>query len=298
MRSRAVGGEVTYVVNRNINFTNVCVKRCGFCAFSRTGGKSDEGYFLPLEEILRRATEAQELGATEVCVQAGLPPNMHPDLHLHAFSPEEVLWGAKRSNLAIRDYLLKLKDAGVDSLPGTSAEILDNELRAQVSKGRPEAEDAGDFATPQLPRVRSTCYEIVRRFQNPAVIVGSSLSEEQGEMSHSALDVVDAKSFGSFHQLISSPDHRFASKRASKRVTTNTTTTGLGGVRGVHLARTGNARHFSSEPDCMDGCVRDPLKNQETSLSSVSRRRITYSPSFTLVPTFECFNLCTYCHSD
>ena len=117
-------------------------------------------------------------------------------------------------------------------------------------------------------------------------------------MSHSALDVVDAKSFGSFHQLISSPDHRFASKRASKRVTTNTTTTGLGGVRGVHLARTGNARHFSSEPDCMDGCVRDPLKNQETSLSSVSRRRITYSPSFTLVPTFECFNLCTYCHSD
>lgn len=155
MRSRSAGPEVTYVVNRNINFTNVCVKRCGFCAFSRTG-VDHEGYFLPLDEILRRADEARNLGATEVCIQAGLPPNMqgslyesiarsikerHPDMHIHAFSPEEVMWGAKCSGTSVRDFLLRLKDAGVDSLPGTSAEILDNDLRKAVAKGRLSVED-------------------------------------------------------------------------------------------------------------------------------------------------------------
>eukprot|EP00434_Breviolum_minutum_P023225 symbB.v1.2.020483.t1/scaffold1729.1/size181395/20 len=155
MRTRTVGQVVTYVVNRNINFTNVCVKRCGFCAFSRTG-VDHEGYFLPLPEILRRADEAKRLGATEVCIQAGLPPNMqgslyesiarsikenHPDIHIHAFSPEEVLWGAKCSNTSVHDFLLKLKDAGVDSLPGTSAEILDNDLRKVVAKGRLSVEE-------------------------------------------------------------------------------------------------------------------------------------------------------------
>ena len=155
MRSRSVGPEVTYVVNRNINFTNVCVKRCGFCAFSRTG-VDHEGYFLPLDEILRRADEAKHLGATEVCIQAGLPPNMegslyesitrsikerHPDIHIHAFSPEEILWGAKCSNTSVHDFLLRLKDSGVDSLPGTSAEILDNDLRKAVAKGRLSVEE-------------------------------------------------------------------------------------------------------------------------------------------------------------
>jgi len=155
MRSRSAGPEVTYVVNRNINFTNVCVKRCGFCAFSRTG-VDHEGYFLPLDEILRRADEARSLGATEVCIQAGLPPNMpgslyesiarsikerHPDMHIHAFSPEEVMWGAKCSGTTVLDFLLRLKDAGVDSLPGTSAEILDNDLRKAVAKGRLSVEE-------------------------------------------------------------------------------------------------------------------------------------------------------------
>ncbi|CAE7593396.1 cofH [Symbiodinium sp. CCMP2592] len=150
VRARNVGQEVTYVRNRNINFTNVCVKRCGFCAFSRTG-IDQEGYFLPLEEILRRAGEAQALGATEVCIQAGLPPDMdgslyptiaralkseYPSLHIHAFSPEEVLWGARRSHCSVEEYLLQLKEAGVGSLPGTSAEILDDDLRHQVAKGR------------------------------------------------------------------------------------------------------------------------------------------------------------------
>ncbi len=150
LRRRAVGDLVTYVVNRNVNFTNVCVKRCGFCAFSRTHHDT-EGYFLPLAELLRRAREAHDLGATEVCIQAGLPPKMDgnlyleicravkaelPDMHIHGFSPEEVLYGSVRSNCSIEDYLARLKDAGVGSLPGTSAEILDDEVRRRISPGR------------------------------------------------------------------------------------------------------------------------------------------------------------------
>ena len=150
LRRRAVGDAVTYVVNRNINFTNVCIKRCGFCAFSRDF-RQEEGYFLPVNEIVRRAKEAWDYGATEVCIQPGLPPQMEgdlyirlceaikeelPDIHIHGFSPEEVLYGSIRSRCSIREYLEGLKAAGVGSLPGTSAEILDQELRDQISPGR------------------------------------------------------------------------------------------------------------------------------------------------------------------
>jgi FO synthase subunit 2 len=150
LRKRRVGDVVTYVINRNINFTNVCIKQCGFCAFSRDF-REEEGYFLPIDEIVRRAREARALGATEVCVQAGLPPDMDAktyenickaiknevaDIHIHGFSPEEVLYGATRSNLPIKEYLLRLKEAGVNSLPGTAAEILDQKLRDKVSPGR------------------------------------------------------------------------------------------------------------------------------------------------------------------
>ena len=150
LRRRAVGDVVTYVVNRNVNFTNVCIKRCGFCAFSR-GHREEQGYFLPLDELVRRAKEAWDLGATEVCIQAGLPPKMDgnlyldvcravkaelPEMHIHGFSPEEVLYGATRSRCSIAEYLARLKEAGVGSLPGTSAEILDQELRDRISPGR------------------------------------------------------------------------------------------------------------------------------------------------------------------
>jgi FO synthase subunit 2 len=150
LRRRSVGDTVTYVVNRNINFTNVCIKQCGFCAFSRDF-REEEGYFLPNEEIVRRAKEAAGLGATEVCIQAGLPPKMDgnlyvdickavkkelPDMHIHAFSPEEVLYGAVRSESKTGDYLKMLKEAGVGSLPGTAAEILDQQLRDTISPGR------------------------------------------------------------------------------------------------------------------------------------------------------------------
>ena len=150
LRRRSVGNVVTYVVNRNINFTNVCVKRCGFCAFSRDY-REEEGYFLPVSEVVRRSVEAWEYGATEVCIQAGLPPQMEgdlyiqisraikkelPDIHIHGFSPEEILYGAVRSKCSIGDYLAELKHAGVGSLPGTSAEILDQSLRDELSVGR------------------------------------------------------------------------------------------------------------------------------------------------------------------
>ena len=150
LRKRRVGDIVTYVVNRNINFTNVCIKQCGFCAFSRDF-REEEGYFLPTDEIVRRAKEARTLGATEVCVQAGLPPDMDAntyenickaiksqvgDIHIHGFSPEEVLYGATRSKVSIKEYLQRLKDAGVNSLPGTAAEILDQTMRDKISPGR------------------------------------------------------------------------------------------------------------------------------------------------------------------
>lgn len=150
LRHEVAGDLVTYVVNRNINFTNVCIKGCGFCAFSRDF-REEEGYFLPEEEIIRRAREAWDLGATEVCVQAGLPPKMDGDMyinltraikaalpmiHIHGFSPEEVLYGSIRSGRTIREYLAELKAAGVGSLPGTAAEILDDELRDRIAPGR------------------------------------------------------------------------------------------------------------------------------------------------------------------
>ena len=150
LRRRSVGDTVTYVINRNINFTNVCIKHCGFCAFSRDH-REEQGYFLPIEEVVRRARQAWDLGATEVCIQAGLPPKMDgyyyvdltraikkalPDIHIHGFSPEEVLYGSVRAACSIADYVRALRDAGVGSLPGTSAEILDDEVRRVIAPGR------------------------------------------------------------------------------------------------------------------------------------------------------------------
>src|SRR2546421_5371488 len=150
LRRRQVDDSVTFVVNRNVNFTNVCIKHCTFCAFSRDHGE-EEGYLLPVEEVVRRAREAAELGASEVCIQAGLPPKLDgrfyidltraikaalPGLHLHAFSPEEVLYGSVRSGLPIKEYLAELRAAGLGTLPGTSAEILDQEIRDRISRRR------------------------------------------------------------------------------------------------------------------------------------------------------------------
>lgn len=166
MRRRQAGDVVTYVVNRNINFTNVCVKSCRFCAFSRDL-RSEQAYFLDAEEVVRRAREAVEFGATEVCVQAGLAPDADgriyidlcqaikralPDVHVHGFSPEEIKYGALRARMSIREYLSELRAAGLDSLPGTSAEILDDEMRERISPGR--------ITTSQWIEVIETAHEL------------------------------------------------------------------------------------------------------------------------------------------
>src|SRR5437773_6666355 len=150
MRRRQAGDVVTYVVNRYFNYTNDCINHCTFCAFSRDH-REEDGYLLPLAEVGRRAAEAASLGATEVCIQAGLPPKLDgryyidltraitaalPTLHIHAFSPEEVLYGTVRSGLSIREYLTELKAAGLGTLPGTSAEILDQAIRDVIARGR------------------------------------------------------------------------------------------------------------------------------------------------------------------
>ncbi|RMF15802.1 MAG: 7,8-didemethyl-8-hydroxy-5-deazariboflavin synthase subunit CofH [Candidatus Dadabacteria bacterium] len=161
LRREQAGDLVTYVVNRNINFTNVCVKACKFCAFSRDL-RSEQGYLLPTDEIIRRTAQARDYGATEVCLQAGLAPTVDgsnyielcrtvheaiPDVHLHAFSPEEIRYGVQRSKLPLVEYLTALKDAGLGSLPGTSAEILDDTLRRRIAPGRISTQEWIDVIT-------------------------------------------------------------------------------------------------------------------------------------------------------
>ena len=149
-RAEVNGDLVTYVVNRNINYTNICTYSCGFCAFSKTSTKAgtrDRPYILPFEEIAERAREAVQNGATEVCLQGGIHPSYTgetyigilaavkracPSLHVHAFSPLEVSSGAKTLGVTVRDFLARLKDEGLGSLPGTAAEILDDEVRALI----------------------------------------------------------------------------------------------------------------------------------------------------------------------
>ncbi|HXZ65402.1 MAG TPA: bifunctional FO biosynthesis protein CofGH, partial [Streptosporangiaceae bacterium] len=150
LRRDACGDEVTYVVTRNINFTNVCYTGCRFCAFAQRRTDAD-AYTLSLAQIGDRAAEAWDAGATEVCMQGGIHPDLPgtayfdiaaevkrrcPDLHVHAFSPMEVMNGASRTGLPVREWLIRARDAGVDSLPGTAAEILDDDVRWVLTKGK------------------------------------------------------------------------------------------------------------------------------------------------------------------
>ncbi len=150
VRRDTVGDDVTYVVNRNINFTNVCYTGCRFCAFAQRRTDAD-AYSLSLSEVADRAREAWEVGATEVCMQGGIDPALpgsaylelaravksgSPDLHLHAYSPMEVVNGAARMGVSISEFLVEAREAGVDSLPGTAAEILDDEVRWVLTKGK------------------------------------------------------------------------------------------------------------------------------------------------------------------
>ncbi|MBS4754557.1 bifunctional FO biosynthesis protein CofGH [Nocardioides sp. zg-ZUI104] len=150
LRREVVGDAVTYVVNRNINFTNVCYVGCRFCAFAQRKSDAD-AYSLSYEEVADRAQEARELGASEVCMQGGIDPELPasayfdiaaavkrrvPGMHVHAFSPMEVVNGTARTGLSIEDFLIKAREAGLGSLPGTAAEILDDEVRWVLTKGK------------------------------------------------------------------------------------------------------------------------------------------------------------------
>ncbi|MDX2701952.1 bifunctional FO biosynthesis protein CofGH [Streptomyces sp. PA03-6a] len=150
VRRDAVGDEVTYVVTRNINFTNVCYTGCRFCAFAQRRTDAD-AYTLSLSQVADRAEQAWQLGATEVCMQGGIHPDLPgtayfdiahavkervPGMHVHAFSPMEVVNGATRTGLSLREWLTAAKEAGLDSVPGTAAEILDDEVRWVLTKGK------------------------------------------------------------------------------------------------------------------------------------------------------------------
>jgi len=150
LRRNAVGDEITYVVNRNINFTNVCYTGCRFCAFAQREIDA-ESYTLSLEEVADRAQEARAYGATEVCIQGGLHPSLPgefyfgildaikarvPDIHIHAFSPMEVLNGSTRLGISFREFLEECRARGLGTIPGTAAEILDDEVRWVLTKGK------------------------------------------------------------------------------------------------------------------------------------------------------------------
>jgi len=150
LRKETVGDEVTYVVNRNINFTNVCYVGCRFCAFAQRRTDAD-AYSLSLDQVADRAEEAWNLGATEVCMQGGIDPQLPgtayfdlaaavkervPGMHVHAFSPMEIVNGSNRTGLSFEDFLIKARESGLDTIPGTAAEILDDEVRWVLTKGK------------------------------------------------------------------------------------------------------------------------------------------------------------------
>jgi len=165
IRRRLVGDIVSYVVTRNINFTNVCFVGCKFCAFG-VGPHHETAYFLSLDEVAQKSREAEQWGATEVCIQGGLPRNLPPfyyrdilravksatpKMHCHAFSPMEMVYGVELTGMPIRDYLLMLKGNGLDTLPGTAAEILDDGVRHVLSRNK--------LSTAQWREVIETAHE-------------------------------------------------------------------------------------------------------------------------------------------
>src|SRR5437016_1994189 len=171
LRCELAGNIVTYVVNRNINFTNICFVGCKFCAFSR-GPRESDTYFLDPQQVAEKAVQAWELGAAEVCIQGGLPRGLPPfyyrdilravksavpGMHIHAFSPMEIVYGIELTGMALRDYLSMLRDNGLGTLPGTAAEILDDEVRHVLSRNKlSTAQWQEVIRTAHSCRIRST----------------------------------------------------------------------------------------------------------------------------------------------
>ncbi|MEJ6537463.1 MAG: bifunctional FO biosynthesis protein CofGH [Mycobacterium sp.] len=166
LRRDIVGDDVTFVVNRNINFTNICYTGCRFCAFAQRKGDAD-AFSLSAQEVADRAWEAHVAGATEVCMQGGIDPELPvtgyadlvravkarvPSMHVHAFSPMEISNGVTKSGMSIREWLISLREAGLDTIPGTAAEILDDEVRWVLTKGK--------LPTSQWVEIVSTAHEV------------------------------------------------------------------------------------------------------------------------------------------
>ncbi|MGK8555534.1 bifunctional FO biosynthesis protein CofGH [Nocardia gipuzkoensis] len=187
LRRDTVGDDVTYVVNRNINFTNICYTGCRFCAFAQRKGDAD-AFTLSMDEVADRAWEAHVDGATEVCMQGGIDPDLPvtgyadlvravkrrvPSMHVHAFSPMEIVNGASRGGQSIRDWLVALKEAGLDTIPGTAAEILDDEVRWVLTKGKlPASAWIEVITTAHQVGIRSSSTMMYGHVDNPKHWVG------------------------------------------------------------------------------------------------------------------------------
>ena len=183
LRRDLVGNLITYVVNRNINFTNICFIGCKFCAFSR-GPRESDIYFHNPEQVGQKALEAWELGATEVCIQGGLPhglPALYyrdilravkkvtPRMHIHAFSPMEIVYGVELTGMPLQDYLCMLRDNGLDTLPGTAAEILDDDVREVLSRNKLSTEQWKQvIRTAHRCGIRSTSTLMYGHVETPA----------------------------------------------------------------------------------------------------------------------------------
>ncbi|MBY4212503.1 bifunctional FO biosynthesis protein CofGH [Rhodococcus fascians] len=187
LRKQVNGDVITYVVNRNINFTNICYTGCRFCAFAQRKGDAD-AFTLSTAEVADRAWEAHVIGATEVCMQGGIDPELPvtgyadlvravkakvPSMHVHAFSPMEIVNGASRGGQSIREWLTELRAAGLDSIPGTAAEILDDEVRWVLTKGKlPAAEWIEVITTAHEVGLRSSSTMMYGHVDNPSHWVG------------------------------------------------------------------------------------------------------------------------------
>ena len=183
LRRELAGNVVTYVVNRNINFTNICFIGCKFCAFSR-GPREADSYFLSLEEIAQKTLEARQIGATEVCIQGGLPRDLPPfyyrdilravkqavpDVHAHAFSPMEIVYGVELTGMKLADYLCMLRDNGLGTLPGTAAEILDDGVRQILSRNKLHTSEWTQvIRAAHACGIRSTCTLMYGHVETPA----------------------------------------------------------------------------------------------------------------------------------
>jgi FO synthase len=187
LRREAVGDDITYVVNRNINFSNVCYVGCRFCAFAQRERDAD-AYRLSVDQVADRAEEAWKAGATEVCMQGGIDPKLPvtayadlvrgvkervPGMHVHAFSPMEIVTAASKAGMSIRDWLTMLREAGLDTIPGTAAEILDDDVRWVLTKGKlPAATWVEVVSTAHELGIRSSSTMMYGHVDHPAHWLG------------------------------------------------------------------------------------------------------------------------------